>query len=815
MSASNRFDCPQCGKSVKAPPGEAGQQFRCPKCQAVITAPTARTGGPASAPSLDDDDFFWSDAAAAGTPPPAEPEPPPTHSEPGETKADRPPAADGPRKADGGGSQTAESTPQPESPVARSKPAGKAIGPTIAVRCQACKTRLDVPETWGGKSVRCPDCHSPIPIPIKSLPAQQPADRPLFSNGEISSAARLGQQSDDSTADDDIPLLGDADRIDSAAETQQATSETTSSQTGEKRRRPSVDEDELTLADIGEPLPTEHRPKTLPPSSPAAAAQRRTTFSHKCPHCSEMIVVTDKQIGAKYQCRQCQISSVIAAPNRPTPPPESPPDETAKPSRDDRTEAQSDAPLSVDLTDIGPLALSDDQPEPIKLSDNVKSPTDPDPADSLKLQPLEFESLKPEPLTTESLKPEQIKPEPLKPEPLKPEPLTPEPLVPKSRAAEAPPTTPIKRATARKTGSSPTTPATPAKRPSVGAGKEKPTSAPSPDGEKANSKTAAATKAAKSVEAAAVVSPMLAAAIITEPPGTKSAAGTKSAPEAPVRQPDDPFRPNAAEVMREAEAESEQTAAQTAAEAGGFAGMSAIGEVQTMFTSPGAWFRLLLLSALFMMVTLPGTYAFEAVFGDDNGGSSFFIGLGLTAFVMVVIAPTSVYCCAVFAAIMQDSSSGSRHVHDWPSFVFADCMAAAAFFLLAMFYSIMPGGFLVLLMVGAPAWLTLPVFWATVFLVYPFVLMSMMEGGSLLSLISMDVVKGVQRAPRMWAVFYAQTAVIAIASYVTILGLRALPIAYPFVALVEVFCAMAYFRMLGVLAWRTAQADAASQAAAE
>jgi len=48
-----RFDCPECRKSIKAPPQQAGERARCPKCKSKLTIPTEGQCSPSSKDSID------------------------------------------------------------------------------------------------------------------------------------------------------------------------------------------------------------------------------------------------------------------------------------------------------------------------------------------------------------------------------------------------------------------------------------------------------------------------------------------------------------------------------------------------------------------------------------------------------------------------------------------------------------------------------------------------------------------------------------------------------------------------------------------
>ncbi len=175
-----------------------------------------------------------------------------------------------------------------------------------------------------------------------------------------------------------------------------------------------------------------------------------------------------------------------------------------------------------------------------------------------------------------------------------------------------------------------------------------------------------------------------------------------------------------------------------------------------------------------------------------------------------------------FFAIVTDISRGDDEIKSWPKGVSVELIRNSIFVLGAFVMSAAPGVVLSqpLFMVGVPAWcrlLAVVTFW----LIFPFVLLSIIEENSVFSPFSEKVWATV--SGRWWRLFYAETAGLLVAGVgllwvavwlkkpaiwgAKLIGLWSLAekvlyvLWYAFAAAVLVYVLMVYARLLGRLTW--------------
>lgn len=151
-----RFDCPGCGKNLKAPPEYAGRMSRCPRCDRLTLVP----GGPSGAPR----EVEWS---AAETPPggpgvtdpaPAVPPPPPPALPPMPRDVVRRPGRRPPRA-------TPVKPPEPtDHPAAFVWWQGRTKGRTFPYSCTGCGTTVQLRQRVTQTQRKCPGCGTPITV---------------------------------------------------------------------------------------------------------------------------------------------------------------------------------------------------------------------------------------------------------------------------------------------------------------------------------------------------------------------------------------------------------------------------------------------------------------------------------------------------------------------------------------------------------------------------------------------------------------------------------------------------------------------------
>ena len=151
--------------------------------------------------------------------------------------------------------------------------------------------------------------------------------------------------------------------------------------------------------------------------------------------------------------------------------------------------------------------------------------------------------------------------------------------------------------------------------------------------------------------------------------------------------------------------------------------------------------------------------------------------------------------------ILQETAAGTDEIEDYPNIVsvvsaegvtvaFGLGVCATVGYLLGQIPRV----------VGWPDWLGMPI---GVFFLFPVVLLSLMERGSLINVFSFTIWQGLLTRPWVWAAFYIQSA---------ILGLALLIVGVPCALLLGIWSAivigpwftailMVYFRLMGRLAW--------------
>lgn len=157
---------------------------------------------------------------------------------------------------------------------------------------------------------------------------------------------------------------------------------------------------------------------------------------------------------------------------------------------------------------------------------------------------------------------------------------------------------------------------------------------------------------------------------------------------------------------------------------------------------------------------------------------------------------------AFLLAILQDTAAGADEVEDWPNPLSTDWVQECFYVINSFSLSVLCGVPIAqILGYHNPAgWLGLP---AAVFLIFPVILLSMLEAGSPLKPVSLPVWQSLAARWRAWAVFYVEAAVLAVAFFLLLGPSLLLPwlLAIPLLAAGLVAALMIYFRLLGRLAW--------------
>jgi hypothetical protein len=156
--------------------------------------------------------------------------------------------------------------------------------------------------------------------------------------------------------------------------------------------------------------------------------------------------------------------------------------------------------------------------------------------------------------------------------------------------------------------------------------------------------------------------------------------------------------------------------------------------------------------------------------------------------------------CAL--AVVRDTADGSERITSWPGLDFLDYLIEPLYLFNSLCVSVLPGAALSGLLVGGGllGGLLTP---AIAILLFPIVLLSMLESNSPLGAVSWPVLRTLGAACRGWAAFYlASAALLAATGAVAAIALGIGGLFGEFVAATTLTAAwFIYFRLLGRLAW--------------
>jgi len=214
------------------------------------------------------------------------------------------------------------------------------------------------------------------------------------------------------------------------------------------------------------------------------------------------------------------------------------------------------------------------------------------------------------------------------------------------------------------------------------------------------------------------------------------------------------------------------------------------------------WFAL---SAGLLVVLLLGWGAYGGGMGSVAGFSGFgagILGLVLMGAAVLVGMIWTVVAWGCLLTVIVDTAAGADRIENWPEAVFLD-WACDAFFVvnsLALSTAVALG---IDLMLQAAGLSDPPTLAAGMFVLFPIVLLSMLETDSPLKPLSVPVWCSLWRNAGAWLVFYLETALLT-ASIGVLLSLSfhvSIVVGLPVAAVLLVGASMIYARLLGRLAW--------------
>jgi DNA-directed RNA polymerase subunit RPC12/RpoP len=185
---------------------------------------------------------------------------------------------------------------------------------------------------------------------------------------------------------------------------------------------------------------------------------------------------------------------------------------------------------------------------------------------------------------------------------------------------------------------------------------------------------------------------------------------------------------------------------------------------------------------------------------------------GVSAILVLVwflIAASTVF------TVLRETSEGINEIEEWPSGVFLDWMGDAGWFFCALCMSVTPGAAIVWLLAnleisGKMASMMMPL---SIFFVFPFILMSMIETNAIFGMVSWPVLRTLFTATSGWVRFYLTSAVLfaAIACIDWLAFALDIYLGDIVMAMTQAIAWIVYFRLMGRLAWyctcRSGRAD--------
>ncbi len=187
---------------------------------------------------------------------------------------------------------------------------------------------------------------------------------------------------------------------------------------------------------------------------------------------------------------------------------------------------------------------------------------------------------------------------------------------------------------------------------------------------------------------------------------------------------------------------------------------------------------------------------------------------GITAAVGALLVMVNASCCLT---ILQESAAGNRAIEDWPGLAIIDYLLETFYIVNSVLISAAIVWFLSYPLAGFGIARDFFVVGCFVML-FPVMLLSMLEAGSCLSPVSLAVYAGMRRSRRSWLVFFIESLILAfgLLIYLELLDFLlykysehiTISIVFMTVAMAvgpAVLLEMIYFRLLGRLAWICAE----------
>lgn len=206
-------------------------------------------------------------------------------------------------------------------------------------------------------------------------------------------------------------------------------------------------------------------------------------------------------------------------------------------------------------------------------------------------------------------------------------------------------------------------------------------------------------------------------------------------------------------------------------------------------------------SVLVYWIALSALGAFPAMIAVVIPSPIISVGILAAAFVYLML----VVCCGF--AIMESVAGGEKTVSEWPVFNPADWIGQCFVAISALALSSLPGAVMGLLVFG-PGLALLATSLFSIFVIFPFVILSMLDNGSVFMPVSGEVTKSITRCTETWGGVYFSSMLLFGAYFLAVALFSTMPpvVGVFFDCFLSVGLIFVYFSMLGGLAFQIGQA---------
>jgi len=178
----------------------------------------------------------------------------------------------------------------------------------------------------------------------------------------------------------------------------------------------------------------------------------------------------------------------------------------------------------------------------------------------------------------------------------------------------------------------------------------------------------------------------------------------------------------------------------------------------------------------------------------------------LGVLVLFVVTTWFLFASACALAVVRETANGCNKIIEWPGMAFFDWFLDPFYMFNALCVSVLPAALVVgsLSLSGRTADLTPLV---SLFILFPLVLLSMLEKNSPLAVFSWPVFRSLRTAWLGWIGFYVAVIALLVAAVNVVLAVRPAGVSWQIIVAspVIVIVWLIYFRLLGRLAWYCAE----------